>query len=1145
MTGNFEFLKVEWPDLFEAAANAEKYTFTAPRTCAFYCRYTLERTVFWLYDHDSSLKKPYQDHLAAMLHEECFEKNLGRGLFDRIRYIHHLGNLAAHNSGRIRENESLIALRSLFALLTWLVRTYSKNPPADILFRESLIPKTDQQNKQEDKTAHQLEQLQSQLAEKDKQLEEERHKLARQQDQYQKLLDEIQATKTLNKSTQPSQDFTEAQTRDLLIDLLLREAGWEQGNKDLTIEHKVTVMPTPSGAGSVDYVLWGQDGLPLALIEAKRTKRSPEDGEKQAHLYADCLEQTSGQRPIIFYTNGYETWLWDDIFYPPRKVQGFYTKDQLQLLINRRRTRKPLKNMQIDKNIVNRPYHIEGIRRVTEAFEKANKRKALVVMATGSGKTQFSIALVKILMQANWARRVLFLADRITLVRQAKNKFTQYYPDASTVNLLEEKDDPHSRIVFSTYPTMMNLIDQGRDSGDSACKQFGVGHFDLIIIDEAHRSVYLKYRAIFHYFDALLLGLTATPKAEVDRNTYRLFDLENNVPTFYYELDQAVAEHYLVPAIPMGVPLKFLREGIRYNELSEVEKEEYEAHFYDEASGVMPEAIEPAAINQWLFNADTIDKVLAYLMENGLKIQGGDRLGKTIIFAKNHVHALEIKKRFDHIFPAYKGTFMQVIDHFVDFAHQRIDEFSLPDKDPAVAVSVDMLDTGIDIHEIVNLVFFKIVRSKAKFWQMIGRGTRTCPELFGPGQDKENFYIFDFCDNFAYFDVYPEGVAPGKLEPRSQKIFKMRLFLAHHIRQEQEGEDPGNRRLYHILSDTLHRNVQELDLRSFFIRPHRKYVEKYSQRPQWDQLEVTDISDIVEQLSHLMTPADPDEYSRRFDLLILNLQLSIVERTAMQRKLMSKLQELAAALEKLAGIPAVNARMKRIREIRTDRFRQHPSLMELEEVRRELRDLIKFIDPEKQYHVYTDFEDVIGPGQVVGTYPLPRENMANYRRKMEKYIRENENHLTIIKLKQNKPITALDLQELERMLFHGCGSDGSDGVDEFETWEDYRQVTGSSQTFGQFIRSIVGMEREAVKAAFSLIIANPDFSADQISFINQVLDYLSRNGYMEKEALMDQPFSDIHYKGTYGIFSSGEVDNIIHIIDGINKNAQCPMAREA
>ena len=631
----------------------------------------------------------------------------------------------------------------------------------------------------------------------------------------------------------------------------------------------------------------------------------------------------------------------------------------------------------------------------------------------------------------------------------------------------------------------------------------------------------------------MLLGLTATPKTEVDRNTYRLFDLEDNVPTYFYELDRAVSEEYLVPPRAIEVPLKFIREGIKYNELSEADKEEYEATFFDDETGTMPEYIEANHINDWLFNADTIDKVLAHVMENGLKIEGGDRLGKTIIFAKNHLHALEIKKRFDILFPAFKGNFAQVIDYSTEHSQTRIDDFTVPSSNPVIAISVDMLDTGIDVHEIVNLVFFKAVKSRAKFWQMIGRGTRTCPDLFGPGNDKLYFLIFDFCDNFAFFEVNPQGISPHRTESLTEKIFKKRVFLAHLLRNPEPGEEPGTRRLFTHLADTLHRDISELDPNSFIVRSHRKYVVEYSSRPRWDQLELTDVSDIESQLAHLLSPGDPDEFARRFDLLIISLQLSIVEKSGTKTTYMKKLRQLAASLEKLKNIPAVKTHIERIHAIQTEQFRHSPGLWELEEVRQELRDLIKFIESDKQNPVYTDLEDVFGEAREIKGLVKTNADMQDYRLKMEKYIRDNQDHLIIYKLKQNLPITQLELEELERLLF-------SDSM--VSTREEFIEVYGNDRPLGQFIRRIVGLEKKAVEEAFSQYISNPAYSADQITFINLILDYLARNGYMEKGILMEQPFKDIHDKGLYGVFNPEQADNIIHIIDTINSNALYPIA---
>ena len=537
----------------------------------------------------------------------------------------------------------------------------------------------------------------------------------------QRLQAEIAAIKQANQATPDNHDYSEAETRDAFIDLLLGESGWPL-DQQRDREYPVKGMPNTAEEGFVDYVLWGDDGKPLAVIEAKRTKRDPRVGQQQAKLYADCLEKEFGVRPTIFYTNGYEHWLWDDVNAPPRQVHGFLKKDELTLLHQRRETKRKLADIPIDAKVVERYYQTRAVKRVGEVFEKENQRKALLVMATGSGKTRTVIALIDQLMRANWVKRVLFLADRVALVKQAHNNFKQHLPTTPSANLIERHDprkNDHNgaRICVATYPTMMGLIDEMQNGQ----RLYGAGHFDLIVIDEAHRSVYRKYRSIFDYFDSYLVGLTATPRDEIDRDTYSLFELEKGVPTDAYDLDEAVGDGFLVPPTAISVPLKFQREGIRYDDLSDEEKEQWDMLEWEEGK-LPPDQIDASAINKWLFNADTVDKVLEHLMTHGLKVNEGDRLGKTIIFAKNHDHAVFIAKRFDENYPHLKGEFARVIDFKTEYAQSLIDDFSVADKAPHIAISVDMLDTGIDVPEVVNLVFFKLVRSKTKFWQMIGRG---------------------------------------------------------------------------------------------------------------------------------------------------------------------------------------------------------------------------------------------------------------------------------------------------------------------------------------------------------------------------------------------------------------------------------------
>ncbi|VAX14142.1 Type I restriction-modification system, restriction subunit R, partial [hydrothermal vent metagenome] len=821
---NFSFLSGSWSFLSDDTLAAEKYAQNDPRASAIYGRRALEIAMKWLFANDTSLNRPYQDNLASLIHERSFSQMIGRGLFQDIKFIQRLGNVAAHEGKNISVSESIGTVKALHNFTGWLVRVYSKGGTKPAAFQQTLLPPPQGQ-----RNAQILAHVKAQAAA----TQEAKDKLSHTEEELERLKTELatlQAVKVENRKNIPAGDYNEATTRELIIDVMLREAGWDPKGENVE-EYEVTGMPTEAGprtgTGYVDYVLWGANGKPVALVEAKRTRINPKQGQRQGELYADCLEAKFNQRPIIYYSNGYTTWLWDDQFYPPREVEGFGTSDQLQWKINQRTGRKDLAKFKPKPEIAGRAYQMEAAARVMEGFGEARKRKALIVMATGSGKTRLSISMVDILLRAGWVRKVLFLADRISLVTQAKRAFKAQLPHVTVASLLDDKQED-ARVLFSTYPTMMNCIDGTRKDQKGI---FSVNHFDLIIIDEAHRSVYQKYGAIFDYFDSLLIGLTATPRGEVDRNTYKLFELSDHQPTFAYDLEQAVADGFLVPPRAISVPLKFPLEGIKYNDLSLEEQEEYELteEFYDKETGELIEEIGFTALNKWLFNIDTVDKVLAHLMENGIKVEGGDKIGKTIIFAKNSKHAAFIVERFDENYPALAGKFCRQVDYSVKYVQSLIDDFSIKTKDPQIAVSVDMLDTGIDVPEVVNLVFFKIVRSKIKFWQMIGRGTRLCPDLFFPGDDKAEFAVFDYCQNFEFFDASPQGFEGGEQESVKQKIFKRRLELIFALDEAEQGED-----LSTTLKDQLHAIVSKLDIDNFIVRKQRKQVEIYGKRENWD-----------------------------------------------------------------------------------------------------------------------------------------------------------------------------------------------------------------------------------------------------------------------------------------------------------------------
>jgi type I restriction enzyme R subunit len=592
----YALIASQWPELHAEALRVEQCALSDPRTACFYARRTIELLVEWVYENDSQLQRPWGEaSLSQLIHAHDFRYLVGVQTLGRVQMIKNLGNEAVHRAEPMRVAASVPVASELFHVLRWLALTYGRDREAAraARFDKALLPKAPQENAASNQTREQLQELANQLAERDRQLRDAREENEASRQELERLRLEITAQRKANEAdAKPEADTTEYETRKLYIDCYLKEAGWEHG-QSCTHEHEVQGMPNATGTGYVDYVLWGDDGKPLALVEAKRSSRDAMEGQRQAELYANCLEKRYRQRPLIFLSNGYRHRLWDDLRYPPREVQGFYKKDELETLIRRREIRQPLAQATISASIAGRYYQQRAIRAICESLEQG-RLKALLVQATGTGKTRTAISLTDVLTRCNWVKRVLFLADRTSLVLQAERAFRRFLPDCSPVNLVTNKGG-EGRVFLSTYPTMMNLIDAEDSRG---IKRFGVGHFDLVIIDEAHRSVYQKYGAIFAYFDSLLAGLTATPREEIDRNTYELFEREIGLPTDEYGLDQAVADGFLVPFKPISVPLRFPREGISYADLSDDEKAQWELLDWEE-NVQNAGRVDSGAINAW------------------------------------------------------------------------------------------------------------------------------------------------------------------------------------------------------------------------------------------------------------------------------------------------------------------------------------------------------------------------------------------------------------------------------------------------------------------------------------------------------------------------------------------------------------------
>lgn len=1088
---NFGFLtsKPEYALFSAAAVEAEKVFSASPAMCAIGCRKALELAVKWVYSADDTMQLPYKDNLQSLLHEPSFRFAVNSKTWGKLLFVVKLGNLAVHTEKSVQSGDALTSLKALFEFVQWLDYCYGSDY-VERTFKQGLIP-----TQQVQIDTKKIKEQQSLLGEKDAEIEKLRRQIAELSEQYTAEKVQHQQERTF-----VPYDLTEYQTRKQYIDIDLKLMGWvfDGVGADVQVEYQVDDMDNHVGqVGFADYVLFGKDGLPLAVIEAKRSSKDPNIGCKQAMLYADALERKFHRRPMMFTSNGFETYFWDDQTSPQRKVSGFFSKSDLQKLMNRRTERKKLDTIPIDEKITDRYYQKNAIRAVCDHIEQGFRRN-LLVMATGTGKTRTASSLTDVLSRGRYITNVLFLADRTALVTQAKNDFKKYLPDMSLCNLCSSKDDRSARIVFSTYPTMLNAIDSVKTK--DGIPLFTPAHFDLIIVDESHRSIFRKYRAIFDYFDGILVGLTATPKIDVARNTYDFFEMEHGVPTFAYDYETAVdVDRVLVPYYNYEVKTQFLEEGIVYDKLSDADKQRYEEDFAEDDT--LPDFIPSAELNKFIFNQNTVDTVLQDLMERGIHVAGGDRIGKTIIFAQNKRHAEYIVQRFNALYPMYKGKFAQRIVCGDSYAQSSIDDFKIADKEPHIAVSVDMMDTGIDVPECVNLVFFKKVRSKTKFWQMIGRGTRLAPNLTcvdqidGEYTGKKRFIIFDYCGNFAFFRERVNGYEGTEAKSLTENIFGKQVRLITNL-QDSSFSEEQYQAFRSALVDQCHGQISELSFDLVSVRLQRESVEKYQKKQAFTCLSEQDKLELMRSIAPLVHLNDKDEAAKRFDNFMYGLMLAQIEALSSFNHAKQQLCITANALERKATIPQVASKLPLIREVSTDEFWNSKDVLLFEKVRSELRELIKFLmeDTPRKESVFTNLTDPIlerSEGQVLQA----AYDFEDYRKKVNRYVNEHGDTMAIYKLTHNIPLSSGDYNELERVLTSELGSR-----------EDYIREYGETP-FGLLVRKIAKLDHEAAMSAFATFMDEEHLNARQIAFVQKVIQHIEQNGYMESVAeLLKPPF---------------------------------------
>ncbi len=1089
---NFDFLKDidDFKKLYSYCNQAEMAVYTTPSLSAVASRNALESLIksFYIIKYGSY---PEDYTLFDLISDGCFSSYLDDSLLSSVHYVRKIGNNGAHGED-VSKKEAIGALHALHDTIKGLFyflnvnigdpafdkKVYDQNPNINASANDEIKPESEPDNP----------------------------------DDIKKYKEGIKN----NIKAKSGLDFTEAETRKLYIDSALEEAGWEVCDKEgiikagmACIEIKLDGMPNSQGVGYADYVLYDNDGKPLAVVEAKKTSVDEIVGSQQAKLYADCIEKIYGIRPVIFYTNGYSLKIVDAAGYPPRKIYGFYTQEELHSLIIRRNLSN-ITDTRINPNISDRYFIQNACTAVCENFNQ-KKRKSLVVMATGTGKTRCAISIVDVLQRFNWAKHVLFLADRTALINQAKNAFVKYLPDSTISVLSEQKEserDYDARIIFSTYQTMINLI-------DCENKKFGVAKFDLIVVDECHRSVYNKYGAIFNYFDSLLLGLTATPREQVDSSTYELFNLPKGEPTFSYDYETAVKEGFLVDYHAFERTTKLLKNGLVYDKLTPEEKEQYENLFADE-EGNLPEEIDGEEFRKRIMNTDTIDHVIQTLMNEGMRIKGGEKLGKTIIFAANHFHAEKIVERFNVLYPDLGGKgFCKLIDNYVNYAQTLIDDFSKKNGEPTIAVSVDMLDTGIDVPEVVNLVFFKRVYSKIKFWQMIGRGTRTCKELsvYSPDKsyfeagnedsplmnrdDKQGFYIFDFCDVFEFFRMHPDGRDAKTSLNLSQKIFELKLDMVFELQKAEHQENEEHKEYYLKYKEECINKIKRLNRDLINVKTSLKYVDKYSDAKNWDYISLIELKEMKKQLTPLVDANSDEEQSKYFDLWIFNMELDEIVGDKDYSKAIQKVTTICDALTNKFTIPDVAAKKEFIKEVLKDEFWENISITKLEKVRIELRELIKFLDRDIYTIIESNFED--STIEKEGGKP-PRPQFKNYKQRVIDYLSDNSDKGAIYKVKNLIQLNDDDIKELENILCKELG-----------TKEDYDSIA-NNHSFGVFVRSIVGIDKDKVTSLLSDYQNKYNFNSKQQDFLHQIVNFVLENGDIEAQDLYNsEPFKHQEY----------------------------------
>ena len=1097
---NFAFLDKRWPVLADNARLAEQYIISDPNAALFKMRIFSEKLMDLIIvavniNMDYSLSQ--HDKIQVLRKNKI--NSAVPDLFDIVRRI---GNKAAHEGHNDLEDAKKCLL-SIYKLSAWFYAKVTGDKSLfPLTFNWSLVKKQAVVTIQVDEGAY-VKEIEALKEAYQRELDELKQKLVTNPPDQQQTEEAVAVvTNTLG--------LTEEQTRQELIDVMLQEAGWDIGDKrQVEREYSVTPFPNKSGKGRADYVLWDKKGQPIAVIEAKKTATDAIAGQHQGKMYADALGKMHGVRPVIFYTNGHEIFIWDDRHSAPRQIWGFYTLGDLEYLFFQHNHRQPLSTVTIDGSIAGRPYQIEGIKRVYEKFDNGG-RKALLVMATGCGKTRTVIALTQGMMNAQWAKRILFLADRDELVKQAKeqkNSFKVFMSETTSTRITgANADNRESSLYFATYQTMIRYY-----------THFSVGFFDLIICDESHRSIYQTYRDIIEYFDAPIIGLTATPVDYINRNTFNIFACPNGDPTFYYPYEEA-CEHlppYLLRYKALDATTKILRQGIKWENLTEEQKQQIEENGLEESQI----NFDKEALEEFVTNKDTNRFILQTLMTNGIRV--GDDIGKTILFARNINHAKLLIQLFDEeLYPQYNGKLAAIIHSEIKNKEDLLNDFKEKDR-PRIAISVDMLDTGIDVPEVVNLVFAKPVYSKVKFMQMLGRGTRLCPDLFGKGQHKEYFLVLDHWKNFEFFDIKPDGNLPSQSKAALQMRLELRIQMLQALGQKGLTDKQAD------LVAAIREDLEALPATSVEVRKNWKTLEWLKLDQTWNILSNELTTKLKTEVAPLMQWVDVEGQKDAlwFDNQMLRMQLLKMKDDP---KLDEHIENVVYELSRLRlNLNQFNNIRDYVIELMKPATWQQANYDAVEKARQTLRDYMKYRgDKPGKAFLKLDIADTEQQvRKIKETTASYTANMDPYEERVKKALEAQlDMQLVIQKIRRGQLLTAQDIDT----IYHIFDS----GRVEFTLSELAQTAHVKQSDLVGLLRQFVGVDVEELDNRFSQFIQSHSgkMSAMQISTLEMIKNDIIKNKGISFAALYEPPYTARSQSGIDGIFGGTITPEVVALI---------------